>query len=78
MKTTVGGNHQLALSAVVIDEVKIVGSRCGPFEKAIQSLASGNINVDGLITDRFTLDRYGEAFQAADNANSFKVVFEIG
>ncbi|MCA9139712.1 MAG: alcohol dehydrogenase catalytic domain-containing protein [Planctomycetales bacterium] len=78
MKTTVGGNHQLALSAVVIDEIKIVGSRCGPFEKAIQSLASGNINVDGLITDRFTLDRYGEAFQAADNANSFKVVFEIG
>ncbi len=78
MKTTVADAHQLSLAAVVIDEIRIVGSRCGPFDKAIQALAEKRVDVSGLITDRFSLESVEEAFATASNANSFKVVFEIG
>lgn len=78
LKTTVNDSHQLSLAAVVIDEITVVGSRCGPFGKAIDALADGSINVDDLISHRFTLDQVDQAFKAADDANAFKVIFEIG
>ncbi len=37
LKTTVAGHHDLSLAAIVIDEINIVGSRCGPFAKAIEA-----------------------------------------
>src|SRR5262249_10801839 len=38
LKTTVAGNHAADLSPIVIDEVRVIGSRCGPFPKAIAAL----------------------------------------
>lgn len=77
MKTTVAEPHQLSLAPVVIDEVRLLGSRCGPFDKALQSLASGKVDVSELITDRYHLDQGNDAFAAAADANSFKVVFDV-
>ncbi|OYP36097.1 MDR/zinc-dependent alcohol dehydrogenase-like family protein [Rhodopirellula sp. MGV] len=77
MKTTVAACHQLSLAAIVIDEITLIGSRCGPFDKAIDALANQHVDVGGLITDRFPLEQVDEAFRQATSPNSFKVVFEI-
>ncbi|MCC9599421.1 alcohol dehydrogenase catalytic domain-containing protein [Stieleria sp. JC731] len=78
MKTTVADPHHQSLAQIVIDEINLVGSRCGPFAKAINALASLQVDVSGLITDRFELDQANEAFEKATNPTSFKVVFDIG
>jgi alcohol dehydrogenase len=49
MKTTVAGEHALDLAPLVIDEIKLVGNRCGPFEPALRLLKSGFINPEPLI-----------------------------
>ena len=77
LKTTVADVHTANLASIVIDEVTVLGSRCGPFEKAIDALANNTINVHDLITQRFPLSEADAAFQAAQSPFSFKVVFEI-
>lgn len=78
MKTTIASEHALSLAQVVIDEITIVGSRCGPFAKAIQALQQNSIDVANLITHRFRLDAASEAMTAAVTSDAFKVVFDIG
>jgi len=45
LKTTVAGEQTLALAPVVIDEVTILGSRCGPFDRALTALDAGEVSV---------------------------------
>ena len=78
MKTTVAGEHQLSLAPIVIDEINLVGSRCGPFDRALDSLAHREINVASLITHRFALQDGAEAMQTAASPEAFKVVLEMG
>jgi threonine dehydrogenase-like Zn-dependent dehydrogenase len=53
LKTTVAGEQTLSLAPIVIDEVTVVGSRCGPFARALKSLARHEIDVlplcDGIV-----------------------------
>ena len=49
LKTTVAGQYTIDLAPIVIDEVRVVGSRCGPFPKAIAALARRQIDVRPLI-----------------------------
>ena len=77
MKTTVAADHQLSLAPIVINEINLVGSRCGPFAKAIQALSDKQVNLNGLITHRFPLESAAEAMRCAANADAFKVVFDI-
>jgi threonine dehydrogenase-like Zn-dependent dehydrogenase len=78
MKTTVAGAHQLSLAAVVINEISLVGSRCGPFDRAIDAIASGQINLDGFVTARYPLEDFESAFQRAQEKDALKVILEIG
>lgn len=50
LKTTVAGSQSLALAPVVIDEVAVVGSRCGPFGPALTALIEGRVDVRPLIS----------------------------
>jgi threonine dehydrogenase-like Zn-dependent dehydrogenase len=50
---------------VVVNEIRIQGSRCGPFKKAISWLAQGRVNVDGFVTSEFPLEETEAALQAA-------------
>lgn len=77
MKTTVAAEHRLSLAAVVIDEISIIGSRCGPFDKAIQALQDKSIDVSNLITHRYPLDLVHDAMKSAISPTAFKVVFDI-
>lgn len=77
MKTTVAGEHHQSLAMIVINELSIVGSRCGPFDKAIEALKNGRVDVSGLITHRYRLDQVETAFRTAVSPDAFKVLFEI-
>ena len=74
LKTTVAGKHETTLAPIVIDEVRVIGSRCGPFPKAIAALESRSIDVRPLIGAEFPLDRAEEAFRAAAERGARKVV----
>ena len=77
LKSTVASKSRLDLSHVVVHEVTFVGSRCGPFKPAIDSLASGLVKVDDLIDSTFTLEKYEEAFDHASCPNSLKVMLKL-
>jgi alcohol dehydrogenase len=76
MKSTFHGEAALASSAVVVDEVTLVGSRCGPFRPAIALLASGVVQVKPLISLVASLADHESAF--ADARHALKVLFAPG
>lgn len=78
LKTTVANEHEINLAPIVIDEISIVGSRCGPFEKALSALEKNQIEVNPLITSRFKIEDCVQAFRAAADTTQSKVLLEIG
>ena len=74
LKTTVAGEAPMNLASVVVNEVRVVGSRCGPFAPAIAALASGRIDPSPLIQAEFPLDRADEAFETAAARGARKVL----
>src|SRR6202163_1490843 len=74
MKSTVHGLVTIDTAPVIVNEITLVGSRCGRFEPAIRLLASGKVNVANLISEEFTLDRAAEAFARAATKGVLKVL----
>lgn len=77
LKSTHGVPASLDVTKVVVDELRVQGSRCGPFDEAIGLLESHSIRVRELITNRFPLERCEEAFGTASSRSSIKTIFEI-
>ena len=65
LKSTFHGETQVTFSPLVVDEITIVGSRCGPFQVAIDALAAGRINVQPLIDGIYPLEQFATAFERA-------------
>jgi threonine dehydrogenase-like Zn-dependent dehydrogenase len=78
LKTTIAGDQTLSLAPVVVDEVTIVGSRCGPFDAALDALAAGRVDVQPLISDRFDLADGVRALERAGQEGVLKVLLVIG
>lgn len=78
LKTTIAHSHALSLSPVVIDEVRVVGSRCGPFPKAIEWLTTKRVLVDDLIEAEYPLEHAVEAFAHAQRPAARKILLRIG
>ena len=78
LKTTTADEGGPNLAPIVIDEITLVGSRCGPFPAAIEALAADQIDVLPLITSRFPLEQGVEAFDVAQAKDQMKVILEIG
>jgi threonine dehydrogenase-like Zn-dependent dehydrogenase len=76
LKSTYRGEITLALAPLVVDEITILGSRCGPFAPALRLLARGDVDVLPLIGERFPLDRAVEAMEAAGRPGTMKVLIE--
>lgn len=74
LKSTYHGLVQADLSGVVVDEVQIVGSRCGPFPAALRLLAKGLVNVTSLIEAEYPLDKALAAFEHAGRRGTLKVL----
>lgn len=77
LKTTVAGATGPNLAPVVIDELTVIGSRCGPFPVAIDALAQGKIEVESLITSRFPLEQAQDAFAKATEKDQLKVMLDV-
>ena len=65
MKSTFHGETPVILWPAVVDEVTIVGSRCGPFAEAIALLAGGHIQTRPLVETTYPLENFDAAFTAA-------------
>jgi alcohol dehydrogenase len=74
LKSTSGQLAQIKATSLAVDEIKIQGSRCGPFPKAISLLKAGKVKVKPLITAIYPLMELERAFQAASGA--FKILLE--
>jgi threonine dehydrogenase-like Zn-dependent dehydrogenase len=75
LKTTVAGSQTLPWAPFVIDEITLVGSRCGPFTRAIAALERGEVDVRPLIQEKLPLERGVEALDLA--TRRLKVLLEI-
>ncbi|HWQ83737.1 MAG TPA: hypothetical protein VN363_04175, partial [Anaerolineales bacterium] len=76
LKSTYKGDLQVNLSAVVVDEITLVGSRCGPFKPAIGLLESGKIDPRDLIEACYPLEAAEEAFAEAAKPGVLKVLIK--
>jgi threonine dehydrogenase-like Zn-dependent dehydrogenase len=65
---------QQALTKLVIDEITVVGSRCGPFAPALRLLAAGRVSVEPLVQARYRLEEGVAAFRTASAPGVLKVV----
>jgi threonine dehydrogenase-like Zn-dependent dehydrogenase len=77
LKTTVAGSQNVALAPIVINEVTVVGSRCGPFDRALAALADGRVHVAPLISTRFDLAQGLDALETARTQPVLKVLLDI-
>jgi threonine dehydrogenase-like Zn-dependent dehydrogenase len=78
LKTTVAAEHALSLAAIVIDEITVVGSRCGPFAPAIQALAAGRVRVEQMIDAVVPLEKGVEALRGAAGGDRLKTLIRVG
>ena len=65
VKSTIHGETPVDFSPLVVDEITVVGSRCGPFPQALELLASGQVQVKPLVSGVFPLEQFADAFDCA-------------
>ncbi len=77
LKTTVAAPYEIDLARIVIDEVRVVGSRCGPFDQAIRALSEGRFDVTPIVGAEYGLDDAEAAFAAAGQPGARKVLIRV-
>jgi threonine dehydrogenase-like Zn-dependent dehydrogenase len=76
LKTTVAGEHRLDLAAAVVNEITVVGSRCGRFAPALDALAGGGIAVEPMIDAIVPLDEAVAGFESAATPGAMKILLD--
>ncbi|MFQ5669226.1 MAG: alcohol dehydrogenase catalytic domain-containing protein [Acidobacteriota bacterium] len=76
LKSTYAGALSLEMSSLVVDEITLVGSRCGPFSPALELLAGGRLDVAPLLEAHYPLHAALEAFEHAGRPGMLKVILE--
>ena len=76
-KTTVAAPQTLHMAPVVIDEIQLIGSRCGPFAPALEMLTTGKVRVDEMISGEYSLEEAAVAFEHAIQPDALKVLFNV-
>ncbi|HET6373651.1 MAG TPA: alcohol dehydrogenase, partial [Candidatus Polarisedimenticolia bacterium] len=61
----------------VVNEVTLIGSRCGRFQPAIEALSTGAVKVDDLVAGRFSLEEGADAFRRAAEPGTLKVLLRV-
>jgi threonine dehydrogenase-like Zn-dependent dehydrogenase len=74
LKSTYSGQPSLDLNRIAVDEIAVVGSRCGSFAAALRLLESGMVDVLSLIDARYTLEDGVRAFAHASERGVLKVL----
>lgn len=78
LKSTVHGLVPVDTAPVIVNEITLVGSRCGRFEPALKLLRSGKVRVSPMISDRLRLSEAPRAFQRAAEKGVLKVLLDAG
>jgi len=76
LKSTYKGKISVDFSSIVVDEVNIIGSRCGPFEPALRLMEKKEVDPSGLIAAEFRLGDALKAFERAGQPGVLKVLVE--
>jgi threonine dehydrogenase-like Zn-dependent dehydrogenase len=76
MKSTIAGRYDVDLAPLVINEVSLIGSRCGDFEPALELLYGEKIAVKPLIDAVSPLSRAEEALESAGRPGALKVLLK--
>jgi 2-desacetyl-2-hydroxyethyl bacteriochlorophyllide A dehydrogenase len=74
MKSTYHGEMSVNFSSLVVDEIHIIGSRCGPFAPALRLLEKGLVDPRPLIDERFPLSEGLKAFERAQARGAMKIL----
>lgn len=77
LKSTFHGETPVEMWRAVVDEISIIGSRCGKFAPALEILKKGKIRVRELISEIFSLDKGIEAFEAASKKGALKILLSM-
>jgi threonine dehydrogenase-like Zn-dependent dehydrogenase len=76
LKSTYAGDTRVNLSSIVVDEITLVGSRCGPFAPALELLAQRKVDVAPLVHARYPLSDAALAFDHAARPGVLKVLLQ--
>jgi threonine dehydrogenase-like Zn-dependent dehydrogenase len=77
LKTTCAQPTTVELSGPVVSEVKIIGSRCGPFRPALDALTMGNVEVRPMISETYELKDAVHALERASSPDVIKVLIHV-
>jgi threonine dehydrogenase-like Zn-dependent dehydrogenase len=77
LKSTAANRAELNLAPIVINEISIIGSRCGRFAPAVEALASGKVDPRPLISAMYPLADALTALEAASDPQNFKVLLKM-
>ncbi len=77
LKSTVAAAQTVHMAAFVIDEIRLLGSRCGPFDTALDLLSRGVISVKPLLSATYPLESAVAAFAHAARQDTLKVLFAV-
>ena len=77
LKSTYHGELNFNPAPLVINEISVVGSRCGQFAPALRVLKSGLVDPRALITGTYPIEKALEAFQKADDSKNIKIFIKM-
>jgi threonine dehydrogenase-like Zn-dependent dehydrogenase len=76
LKSTYKGEISVNFSSIVVDELNIIGSRCGPFEPALRLMEARQVDPTTLIANEFKLENALKAFERAAETGVLKVLIQ--
>lgn len=77
LKTTVAGTQEISLAPFVIDEINLIGSRCGPFPDALDALKNHRVQLEGLLSATYPFHDVVNAFDQAQAEGVLKVQLDM-
>lgn len=77
LKSTVAASKEFNLAPIVIDEITVLGSRCGQFPPALRLLQSGRIDLKPMISASYSVDDAIEAFEKNKEKDVLKVLLKF-
>ena len=77
LKSTVATGKELNLAPIVINEITVLGSRCGQFKPALRLLERRAVDFSKLITEVFSVEKSLEAFERNKDKDSVKVLLKF-
>ncbi len=77
LKSTVAGSKEFNLAPIVINEITVLGSRCGQFKPALRLLENNRIDFKSFISGIYSVDDAIEAFEKNKEKDTLKVLIKF-